>query len=204
MAIPPRLVISPLQERDPIVDDKQRPVASFIRALNKAFKNISSFVNYLAQLVIAIQAAQAAADAAQASADAAQATADAAAAGAGGNTAESSMVNSGIINVAVPPMITGYDDGSIALSDHDRRYGDPTMNPTVGVQGGGIATGEANPARIYIFYDDPMRAGGAVTYQWSLNAEDAIQGGDRHSVGSVTIPVTGTEEGDYVKPPGIT
>lgn len=146
---------------------------------------------------------QALADQAQASADAAQASADAAQAAADQSTSETSIVNSYPTNPTVPPLISADNTGSVTISTHDRVYGDPTLNPTVSVTGGLIATGGSNPDVIRVYYSDPARAGGAVTYQFTVDpADPPVQGGSIHVVGAVTIPAAGTQSGNGVRPPG--
>jgi hypothetical protein len=154
--------------------------------------------------IAAAESAQASADAADAAAAAAQTAADDATAATQQTAAEASIVNSGIINPLPVYMIRAFTSGNVTLSDHDRRYGDPTLNPTVAVDGDTVSTGQPAGEVIYVFYDDPTRAGGAVTYQWSLDPSDTIQGGNRHAIGSVTIPAAGTEDGTFVRPPGVT
>jgi hypothetical protein len=129
---------------------------------------------------------------------AAQVAADAANAAAGASAAESSLVNSYIANFT-PPVVSADSTGLVTIAAHDRVYGNGT---TVAVLGGTVATALANPAVARIYYDDPTRAGGAVTYQFTTDATVAVQTGDRHSVGAVQIPAAGSVDGGYVRPPG--
>jgi len=203
MALGP-INIPPLQEKLPIVDADRRPMASFIRSLNTAFRLIQRSFNDQADIVQQlailaglvddqgnlIAAQQAEIDGLQISGAEAQ--------------KELSLINSGIINVVTPPMIEADSAGDITLSDHERRYGDPTLNPTVAVAGGLLTTGVASGTALYIYYDDTARAGGSVTYNYTTDPTDVVQSGNRHSIGSVTIPPTGTQEGIYVTPRGVT
>lgn len=202
MAIKP-ISIPPLQERNPIVDADRRPVVSFIRALNNAFRQISASFNNQAEIVEQLAILAGIVDDQGELISAQQDQIDGLQSQGTDLEREQSIVNSGIINVGTPPMISADDTGNIYLSDHERRYGNPAINPTVSVTGGSATEGLPGN-RVYVYYDDPTRSGGAVTYQYSLDAADAIQGGDRHSVGSVEIPVTGTSDGTYVRPPGVT
>lgn len=151
----------------------------------------------------AVAAALAAAAAANTAADNAQEAADDAAAATAAQRTENSLVNSGVIDITTPPLISADSAGSITISNHKRKYGDPTLNPTVSVTGGVLATAFVAGDNVYVYYDDASRAGGAVTYQTSLNSANAVQGGNRHSVGAVTIPGAGTDDGTYVPPPGV-
>ena len=119
---------------------------------------------------------------------------DAAAAG----TAESALVNSFVANFT-PPMVSADSAGLVTIAAHDRVYGD---GATVSVSGGTVATGQANPAVVYIYYDQPSRVGGPVTYLYSLDEADAAQTGARHNIGAVLIPAAGSASGGYARPPG--
>lgn len=115
---------------------------------------------------------------------------------------ESSLVNSYVANFTAP-LISADSSGNVTIANHDRVYGDSVLNPTVAVTGGVIATGEANPSVIRVYYNDVSRAGGAVIYQYTVDpAAPPVQGGSTHSVGAITIPSSGTGNGNYVRPPG--
>lgn len=146
-----------------------------------------------------IEDALAALGTAIAAADAAAATANAAAASV---TAESSLVNSFVDNY-VAPLISADNLGNVTIAAHDRVYGDTALNPTVSVSGGVVATGAAPASVVRIYYNDPTRAGGTVTYLFTVDpAAPPVQGGNLHSVGAVTIPAAGTQGGKGVRPPG--
>lgn len=143
----------------------------------------------------ATQAALDAADAAQQAASSAQGVADVTA-------KETSLVSSYVSNFTAP-LISASSTGTVTVATHDRVYGDSTLNPTVAVNGGSINTGEGAGAVIRVYYDDPSRSGGNVTYQYTVDpAPPPTQTGDTHSVGVVQIPSIGTEDGNYLKPPG--
>lgn len=143
-------------------------------------------------------ATQAALDAA----DAAQNAADGAAAATAASAAETSIVNSYITGFT-PPLLTISDTGLVTIANHTRVYGDSTLNPSVSVTGGTISTGLPAGSAIRVYYDDPSRAGGGVTYQYTVDpAAPPVQSGNRHSVGAGVVPATGTEDGGYVRPPG--
>lgn len=152
------------------------------------------------ELIPGLEAAIAAADAAAANA---QAAADNANAAAEATTSEQSIVNSYPANPTVPPLISADSAGDVTISDHDRIYGDPTLNPTVSVDGGVVASGGTSGDVIRVYYNDPTRAGGAVTYLFTTNTTDTpVQGGDTHVVGAVTVPAAGSQSGNGVRPPG--
>jgi len=138
-------------------------------------------------------------DTAIAAADAAAASANAAAVAV---TSESSLVNSFVDNF-VAPLISADNLGNITIATHDRVYGDSTMNPTVSVTGAVVASGAAPASVVRIYYNDASRAGGSVTYLYTVDpAAPPVQGGNVHSVGAVTIPAAGTQGGNGVRPPG--
>lgn len=166
-------------------------------------RQIEAAINGVLTALEAAGIAVEAAVAAQESADAAQAAAEAAAAAGAATTQQQSLLNSGIINVAIPPLISADDTGDITISAHERRYGDPALNPTVAVDGGVLSTIGAAGQVFYVYYDDSTRSGGAVAYNYSTDANDAVQGGNRHSVGAVAIPALGNQDGNYVQPPGV-
>jgi hypothetical protein len=175
------------------------------RYWDEAMKKIESFANQilaipvieaaLADLDTAVAAAQSAATTAQTAATSAQTAVDS-------QTAENSLVNS-YINNFTAPLISADSTGNVIIATHDRVYGDSTLNPTVSVTGATVATGAAVFSVVRVYYDQSSRAGGAVTYQFTVDpASPPVQSGNRHSVGAVTIPAAGTQGGNYVQPPG--
>ncbi len=174
-----------------IVDAQGRPTLDFLRWINDSFKAVANAQN-------ATNAALAAAGIATAAAAAANAAADSV-------TSEQSLVNSFVTNFVGTSPISADNAGNVTIANHDRQYGDPTLDPTVSVTGDTIATGAATGDIVRVYYDDPTRAGGVVTYQFTVDPADApVQGGDRHVVGAVEIPAAGTSDGGYVRPPGTT
>lgn len=173
------------------------PTNEFLRNLNS---NID-LANYLADIQAATVAAQAAAEAAQIAADNAQTAADNAAT-AGDATALEQSINASYPTNYSPPLLTADPTGGVNIVAHDRVYGNPTLNPTVTVFAGSVATGFAPGDIARVYYDDPDRSGGLVTYQATLDPAVAAQTGNRHSVGAIEIPPTGTGEGRPTLPPG--
>lgn len=152
-------------------------------------------IDALADLDAAVLAAQSAASDAQDAADQAQGSVDQ-------STAETSIVSSYPSNFTAP-LISANNSGVVTIANHDRVYGDPTLNPTVAVTGDTVATGESAGSIVRIYYNDPSRAGGAVTYLFTVDpAAPPVQGGNLHSVGAVEIPAAGSVDGGPVRPPG--
>lgn len=197
----PFVRIATIQQSQPIVDKEGRPAPWLIRALNDAFSNLAEAINRIAEipaikaeLEAAVQEAKDAAQAAQTAADNAQSAGDA-------QAKEASLVTSYVS--ATVPTPTADDAGDVTIAPHDRVYGDPTIDPTVSVDGGLVATGESPGSIVRIYYVDPERDGGAVTYQFTVDPDPPpVQGNDVHSVGAVQIPTTGTSEGKVIRPPG--
>ena len=151
---------------------------------------IPLIIDALADLDAATQAAQDAADNANAAAESV--------------TSESSLVNSYIANFT-PPVISADNTGLVTIANHDRVYGDPVLNPTVSVDGDSLSTGEPAGSIVRVYYNDPARAGGAVTYLYTVDpADPPVQGGNTHSVGAIEIPAAGSVDGGWVRPPGYT
>lgn len=80
-------------------------------------------------------------------------------------------------------------DATINIDLHDRVYADRTVECDAG-----SITGLSYSTEYLIYYDDADRAGGAVAYQATTVANDAINtvtNPDRHFVGFVTTPALG-------------
>lgn len=142
----------------------------------------------LVDLDIATQAAQTAADNANAAAAA--------------TTSESSIVAS-FPKDPVGTLIEIDSAGNVTIADHVRQYGNPALNPDVPVDGATFATGAVPGDVVRVFYEDALREGGAVTYQFTIDpAAKPVQGGDVHSVAAGTVPGAGTQAGNGLQPPG--
>lgn len=151
--------------------------------------SIPLIIDALADLDAATAAAQAAADNANAAADSV--------------TSDTSLVNSYPANPSPAPLISANNTGSVTISNHQRVYGDSTLNPTVAVTGGIIGTGQPTGSVIRVYYNDPARAGGAVTYLYTVDpSPPPVQTGNVHSVGAVEIPAAGSVDGGPVRAPG--
>jgi hypothetical protein len=95
-------------------------------------------------------------------------------------------------------VLTASSSGTITVAAHTRIYGDGT---TASVNSGSVS-GFASGDYVTVYYSDPARTGGAVTY---LGTASVIgQTGDTHLVGQVTIPASGEVDagGTGTGPPG--
>lgn len=182
----------------PIVQPGGHPTQAFLTFYNGAMRSLETAFNALEDAINAIEAAQAAADAANEAAAAADAAATAAQDAASDVNSAGSLANSYVTNFT-PPVVQADSSGNVTIANHDRVYGDGS---TVSITGGVVATGQANPTVVYIFYSDTTRADTTPTFQYSTNEADAAQIGDVHNVGAVTIPAAGTQSGGYARPPG--
>jgi hypothetical protein len=168
----------------------------FERYWDEAMRSIESNINAL----LAIPGIQVAIDAANTAAANANTAADAAVDAAADAARVAALTNSGVSGIT----ITATDSGSnctITISAHTRVYGDGT---SVSVNGGSV-TGLAYSTQYYMYYDQPSRLGGAVSYAATTVKLDAAQTGDRHLVGTVTTPAAlGTPvSGKYVDLSGL-
>lgn len=144
-------------------------------------------------LIEAVVEAQDAADAANLAAGNAQSAADTA-------ESNSSLATSGTTGLSISAADAGANV-TVSISAHSRIYGDGT---TVAVSSGSI-TGLAYSTTYYLYYSDPTRAGGTVTFQATTNQADAAQIGDVHSLGAVATPAAAAPPatGRPNLPPGV-
>jgi hypothetical protein len=189
-----------LRDGVPIAKPDGNPSSDFILKWQTAMDLLES----VPAIQDAVANAQAAADAANAAAAAAQTAADNANTATAGAMAESSLVSSFIVAGSfTPPLISISSTGGVTIATHQRQYGDTTLNPTVSVTGTTISTTGVNPDVVRVYYNDPTRAGGAVTYLDTIDpAPPPVQGGNTHSVGAGTVPAAGTQDGNFIQPPG--
>jgi len=179
----------------------------FERYWDEAMSEIERSLNQLLELPEiqrAIDAANLAAQNANEAAMTAQGAAETAQGAADATAKETSLVNSYVSDFTAP-LLLAAPDGTVTVALHKRVYGDSNLNPTVTVQGGSLVTTPTAGATVRIYYDDPERDGGSVTYAFTVDpAPPPVQGGNRHSVGVATIPAAGQppSDGDYIKPPG--
>lgn len=170
----------------------------FERYWDETLSNIEKTLNAILDIPLieqAVAAAQAAAAAAQDAANTAQSAVD-------GQSSEMSLVNS-YTNGFVGSLISASSSGDITIASHTRVYGNPTLNPNRSVTGATFSTTAVSGDIVRVYYDDPSRSGGAVTYQYTVDPADGpVQTGNRHSVGAVVIPAAGSQDGNYIRPPG--
>lgn len=177
----------------PIVEENRTPSSPFHQWWDLAAGRIED-------AIIGIQDALIAAGIAQTAANAAQTAADNAAASAAGATGLTSVVNSGVDANPLTAIDAGTD-ATIQIAAHNRLYPDGSSTP---VNPGSISA-LAYATEYWVYYDDPSRAGGAVTYQTTTTEAVAAQAGDRHLVGKITTPAAAAPDtsGLYKKYPGL-
>lgn len=149
--------------------------------IEEAFTNLTGDVEDLAAIVARLAAAEALATAAS-------------------NTATTAANTISIVNSYPDPtgVLTAANTGTITISAHVRRYADGTSANVNSGSVSGFSSGQV----VTVYYDDAARVGGAVSYQGTTNA--VAQTGNRHVVGTVTIPAAGqpAATGDTVTAPG--
>lgn len=193
-----KVALSQIQQRIKAVNDDQTLSFALHGDLNRAFAAIVSGQNYnadLLDLVIATLAANNILVKRVADVEAAQKAA----------VAEAALISSYTDPTMVLSAFTAADGltASITVINHNRTYADAAKT-TVPVIGKTISALAINTV-YYLYYDDPLRAGGAVDIKVSTNNLDAAQTGARHSLGSIqTGGATDTDpvEGGGVNPPG--
>jgi hypothetical protein len=175
-----------------------------VEALKEQETAQDELIQALADAVAAIQAAQDAADAANAAAAAADAAATAAQQTANEITAASELGSSYVSGLTITATDAGIDV-TISISAHTRHYPQPDGSVADVAVNGGSLLGRAYSTVYYIYYDDPARAGGAVSYQSTTTEATAAQVGDRHTVGAVTTPaaLAAPTGGSVTRPPGV-
>jgi hypothetical protein len=166
------------------------------KLFNKAFGQIEAQINEILDVQAATDAANAAAVAANTAAVAAQTTAD-------DITASNALGTSYVTGLTLSATDAGTD-ATITISGHTRHYPQPDGSTVDVAVTGGSLTGRSYDTSYYIYYDDPSRAGGAVSYQSTTSEGTAAQIGDRHTVGGVTTPAAADPDtsGEGTKPPG--
>lgn len=91
----------------------------------------------------------------------------------------------------------------VTINDHTRVYTDKTVAVT-----GDVLTGLEYGKAYFLYYDDPTRAGGAVSILATLDPTQAVTSDlypARHQVGGVTTPATAGDPpntGGGTRPPG--
>jgi hypothetical protein len=168
------------------------------------------------QVVEAVEAEVGALEAADAAnAAAVLATAAAAAANTAAIAAQSTADDITAVNAlgtsyvsGTPPVITAADVGAnvtITIAAHTRNYPQPDGSVISVAVTGGSLTARSYSTDYFVYYDDPARTGGGVTYQSTTAAATAAQIGDRHTVGEILTPaaLAAATDGAETRAPGI-
>lgn len=190
MASKPIKVAKLIQGRS-IVNEQGQPLADFTRLINTNLQNLENAGNDTAELVAdVVRALEMAGIAIQTVEQLAGEQ----------NLTSSYTSPAGILSSRLSA--DGLS-GEITIAAHTRIYGDGTqvavdVDTIVGLE----------PSTIYyIYYDDPSKTGGAVTYLSSTLYSDAAQSNGRHSCGNIATPAVGSTEpiegGGGVYPPGV-
>jgi hypothetical protein len=168
---------------------------AWIALINKAWGIIEDLfatqqeqIDDLEDIVAAIQAAQDAADAANAAAATATAAAATAQTAAEDVTEASALQSSFVDPTAILSAADVGVDVTITIDAHTRKYPQPGGGTTNAAVNGGSLTAQPYSTRIYVYYDDAARTGGAVSYQATIAQTTAAQIGDRHFVGYIDTP----------------
>jgi len=185
--------IPQLQQNIPVVDAEGRMTNEFARRLNEILGSLANAVNGVIDAQNAAAQARMAAETAQAAAETAQQAAEQAQQQGGEQNREQALVSSGIMPRIV---VRASATGNVSIATHTRYYGDGT---TVEVDAGGVDDGYMPGDQVFVSYVDASRTGGLVIYEGSLSFQS--QTNDRHVVGSVVVPDTGTRAGEAGPPP---
>lgn len=177
----------------------------FPRYWDEAMTNVEKAVNQvllLPGIQAAIDAANDAALTANTAAENAQISAENAQASTDAQTLETSLVNSYIDEASFTgTLLVCSATSEITIQDHTRVYGDGSTAAVLGDVF--TATGAVAGDVVRVFYNDATRAGGAVAYGYTIDpAPSPVQTIYTHSVGSLSVPVTGMYDGQYIRPPG--
>lgn len=168
------------------INNSIRVLADAIDRLGSAVETID---NTVTQVAVAVETANQAFDAA------------------GVGSAEASLVNSyvegsQILSTTIPDPINFPDDAIITIAAHKRVYADGTK---VNVPGSTIGAG-STATTTYVTYRDPERDGKDIAYALTNDPLLAGQGNDRHLVGVIGTPPSGSSGVYYGRttlPPGL-
>jgi hypothetical protein len=198
------LTLMKLTANQPIVDPSTGyPTSAFQRLQNDRATNETTIVNAIATQVNDITAALDQAGIATTEAQAASATAQTAATGVATVTGQQALVWSFITNGVLTAHIDPNDTTKavVSIGGHTRYYADGSM---VAVSAGTIS-GQAPSTTGYVYYSDPSRAGGNVTFHITSDTAVAAQLGATHTIGAITTPALAAPAttGITVRAPGI-
>lgn len=172
-----------------IVDEHRRPTRRFQQIWENAIGTLKDTVALQGGEIDELQEIYARIDTAQATATAAVQTA---------NATQQQINLADSRTDPVSGVLSAASDGTITIAAHNRVYAD---GASVAVDGGTV-TGQAPGAFVRVYYTDPARSGGAVTYLGTT--AEVVQEGETHVVGGVTIPAVGElpASGQPPFPPG--
>ena len=195
MAIKP-VRVPTLGQAVPIVDDQGNPTAQFVQIWNNALTQIVASLNQ----VTAAQSAATSANAAAASANTAAASANTVAT----TISSAQQLGTSYVSGAVLTATDAGANATVTVGAHSRYYPQNNGTVTIVAVNTGTVTGLAYSTKYFIYYGDPARTGGAVTYAATTSAAAAAQIGNRHIVGAVTTPAAAGAAitGAYTRPPG--
>lgn len=199
-----RVSITPIQQRIPAVNDDKTLSFALHGDLNRIISGLGNALNYNADTVQLIVDTLASLNIIVARVEVVAASQAATAAAQAAIAAEQALINSYTDPTVTMTALT-QPDGTVTVTivNHSRVYADADKT-RVAVTGGTI-TGLALNSQYYVYYDDPTRAGGAVTYQYTMDNTIAAQVNGRHSLGGIaTGGATDTDpiDGGGVSPPG--
>lgn len=160
-----------------IVDDQGRPTRRFQQIWQNTIEALVTVVTSQGGSISELQAIYAGINTAQSTASTAVQL---------GQTTERRRGHEGSYTSPVA-VLSAASDGTVTIIAHQRFYLDDEENP-VSVDGGNV-TGFAPGDNVTVYYADPARAGGAVSYQGTTSA--VAQTGDTLVAGQVPIPEVG-------------
>jgi hypothetical protein len=181
-------VLDTLFASEAIVDDQGRPTRRFQQLWENAIGGLKDALTSTSLSIAELQRIYAGINAAQSTATEAVQQAN--------DTAREKALNDSYVSPL--SVLTASSSGTVTVAAHTRIYGDGTQ---VAVNSGSVS-GFASGDYVTVYYNDPARAGGGVTY---LGTATVIgQTGDTHIVGQVSIPDAGTADvtGSGPAPPG--
>ena len=182
-------------QRNPAVTGDGRFATYVLTTLNNMIQQVEAAINAIAAIPDIQAALEGLDEATQAALNAAAQAQEA---------ADETKAATALANSYVTGLMLGSTDAgssaSISVSTHTRVYGDGT---SASVNAGAL-TSLAYDTYYYVFYDDPARVGGAVTYQVTTAEDIAAQTGACHVVGAIRTPASGqpANSGNPVRPPG--
>lgn len=147
-----------------------------------SISELSGNVATLQQIVDRLVAAEQAAGAAVTQTAALQASSD--------QQAQMTRVRDSYVDFGTLTASNVGGSATVTIANHTRHYLAPIADVAVT---GASFTGQPTATTLYVYYDDPNLAGGAVTYVLTQNGDQAVATTDipyRHFVGSVDTPAT--------------